>query len=65
MEVKILDIQIDEFKNIIENIKNDIKNTRFKILEEANVELLNLYFRLGKILNDKSNVHIKYGRPSK
>ena len=37
-----MDIQIDEFKNIIENIKNDIKNTRFKILEEANVELLNL-----------------------
>lgn len=52
-----MDIQIDEFKNIIENIKNDIKNTRFKILEEANVELLNLYFRLGKIIDENS----KYG----
>lgn len=48
---------ITDFKCIVENIKNDIKNTRFKIVENANLELLNLYFRLGKIIDDNS----KYG----
>ena len=46
-----------DFKNIIENIKNDIKSTRFKIIETANKELLYLYFRLGKIIDENS----KYG----
>ena len=48
---------ITDFKYIVENIKNDIKNTRFKILENSNLELLSLYFRLGKIIDDNS----KYG----
>ena len=48
---------INDFKNIIENIKNDIKGTRFKIIENANKELLYLYFRLGKIIDENS----KYG----
>ena len=48
---------ITDFKCIVENIKNDIKNTRFKIVENANLELLSLYLRLGKIINDNS----KYG----
>ena len=45
------------FKYIVENIKNDIKSTRFKIIENANFELLNLYFRLGKIIEE----NWKYG----
>ncbi len=48
---------ITDFKCIVENIKNDIKNTRFKILANANLELLSLYLRLGKIIDDNS----KYG----
>lgn len=48
---------ISDFKNIIENIKNDIKSTRFKIIENANKELLYLYFRLGKIIDENR----KYG----
>lgn len=48
---------INDFKYIIKNIKNDIKNTRFRIIENANIELLNLYFRLGKIIDENS----KYG----
>lgn len=48
---------ISDFKNVIENIKSDIKNTRFKIIENANKELLYLYFRLGKIIDENS----KYG----
>lgn len=48
---------INDFKIIIENIKSDIKSTRFKIIENANKELLYLYFRLGKIIDENS----KYG----
>ncbi len=48
---------ISNFKSIVENIKNDIKSTRFKIIENANKELLYLYFRLGKIIDENS----KYG----
>lgn len=46
-----------DFKMIINNIKNDIKSTRFKIIENANFELINLYFRLGKIIDE----NWKYG----
>lgn len=45
---------INDFKNIIENIKSDIKSTRFKIIENTNKELLYLYFRLGKIIDENS-----------
>ena len=48
---------ISDFKSIIENIKSDIKSTRFEIIENANKELLYLYFRLGKIIDE----NIKYG----
>lgn len=48
---------INDFKSVIENVKNDIKSTRFKIIENANRELLYLYFRLGKIIDENS----KYG----
>ena len=48
---------MNEFKCIFENIKKDIKSTRFRIIENANNELINLYFRLGKIIDD----NWKYG----
>lgn len=48
---------ISEFKSVIENIKSDIKISRFKIIENANKELLYLYYRLGKIIDENS----KYG----
>lgn len=48
---------ITNFRYIVENIKNDIKITRFKIIENANLELLDLYLRLGKTINENS----KYG----
>ena len=48
---------INDFKCIFENIKDDIRNTRFRIFRNANSELINLYFRLGKIIDD----NWKYG----
>ena len=47
--------KISNFKVIIENIKSDIKSTRFRMIEESNKELLYLYFRLGKIIEENSN----------
>ena len=46
-----------EFKELIVNVKNDILNTQYKIIENANLELINLYFRLGKIISE----NVKYG----
>lgn len=45
---------INDFKFIITEIKNDIKNTKFRILENENSELINLYFRIGKIIDEYS-----------
>lgn len=42
---------------VFEQIKNDILLTRKKIFENANSELLALYFRIGKYISDNS----KYG----
>ncbi len=39
-------------KEIINNIKNEIKKTQYKIAYESNINLISMYFRLGKILND-------------
>ena len=50
-------IECKDFKSIVINIKKDILNTRYKIITNANQELLNLYFRLGKIISENS----KYG----
>ena len=45
---------ISDFRSIIENNKSDIKSTRFKTIENANKELLSLYFRLGKIIDENN-----------
>lgn len=41
-----------EFKEIINNIKQEIQNTQYKVAIESNINLISMYFRLGKILND-------------
>ena len=46
-----------EFKNIVNEIKSEIKTTQIKVAVESNRNLINLYFRIGKILND----NYKYG----
>ena len=48
---------IDDIKSIIENVKKDIRSTRFEIIKNANQELLSLYLRLGKVVDD----NWKYG----
>lgn len=41
-----------DFKNVINEIKEDIKSTQFKTMQEVNSNLIMLYFRLGKIVSD-------------
>jgi len=52
-----LDINSNDFKLIVNNIKKEIKTTQIKVSIETNRSLINLYFKLGKILND----NYKYG----
>ena len=46
-----------EFKKIVNHIKGEIRTTQIKVAIESNKSLINLYFKLGKILND----NYKYG----
>ena len=46
-----------DFKDIVLYVKEDILKTRFKVQENANMELIKLYFRLGKIVSE----NVKYG----
>ena len=46
-----------DFKNIIIKVKEDILATRYNIMQNANSEVIKLYFRLGKIISENS----KYG----
>ena len=46
-----------DFKVIIKEIKDDIKSTQIRAMQQVNSELMLLYFRIGKHLND----NFKYG----
>lgn len=43
-----------EFKIVIEKIKKQINNTQFEIFRNANMNLLKLYYNIGKIINENS-----------
>lgn len=47
--------EIDKtYNNVINDIKNDIKKTQLDIMINANISLVNLYYRIGKVLYDNS-----------
>ena len=46
---------VHDLRGIIDNIKRDIKSTRFRAIENVNQELLSLYFRIGKVISENSN----------
>lgn len=50
-------IEKNEMIKTINNIKKDVLNTRNKIIHNANIELINMYFRMGKIISENT----KYG----
>ena len=48
--------QIDKtYNDAIDNIKQDINKTQLDIMINANISLVNLYFRIGKVLYDNSS----------
>ena len=46
-----------EFKDLVLFVKQDILKTRFEVQENANTELIKLYYRMGKIVSENA----KYG----
>lgn len=51
------EIVAKDFKDLVISIKEDIKKTQYRVVENSNKELLELYYRLGKIIDENS----KYG----
>ena len=47
----------EDIKEEINKIKNEIKTTNIKIMQQVNSNLIMMYFRIGKILEENS----KYG----
>ena len=52
-----MELKENDIVNVINDIKNDILSIKHKIFENANNELLGLYFRIGKYIYENS----KYG----
>lgn len=48
------------FLDIIDNIKRDIMNTRQRVFENANIELISLYFRIGKYIYENAQYGTKF-----
>ncbi len=44
-----------DFKTLINNIKEEIINTQMKTIQQVNSSLINLYFRLGKIVSENKS----------
>lgn len=53
-------IKQEEIIKTINTIKQDVVNTRNKILYNANKELINMYFRIGKIISENTNYGSKF-----
>ena len=51
------DLEMDVIIKTIDSIKQDVINTRNKIIYNANRKLINMYFRIGKNISENS----KYG----
>lgn len=49
-----------DFKNVINVIKEDIRSTQFRTMQEVNSNLIMLYFRLGKIISDNKSYGNKF-----
>ena len=43
------------FHKVANSIKNAITNTQFEIMSDANKKLVNLYYNIGKTLEENSN----------
>lgn len=46
-------IETSDFKIVIDNIINEIQKTQLKIFQDANTNVLELYFYIGKIIDER------------
>lgn len=46
---------IENFKDIILKVKEDVNQTQLEIMINANYNLINLYYRIGKVISTNSN----------
>ena len=53
-EIKQIIRSEDNYAVVIGEIKKEIKNTQIKAMREVNSNLIMMYFRIGKILDDNS-----------
>ena len=42
------------YNDVINNIKQDINKTQLDIMQNANISLVKLYYRIGKVLHENS-----------
>ena len=47
-------IDINKYKNIVENIKQEVLKAQYKAMQAVNKELIFLYWNIGKIILDNS-----------
>lgn len=46
-------IETNDFKIAIDNIINEIQKTQLKMFQDANANVLELYFHIGKIIDER------------
>ena len=51
-----------EFKDLVLFVKEDILKTRFEVQTNANIELIKLYFRIGKIVSENAKYGNRFSR---
>ena len=47
-------IDISEYKQILESVKNEILKSQYKAMQVVNKELIFMYWHIGKIIVDNS-----------
>ena len=53
-EVEIKIEKDEKYSDVIDSIKQDINKTQLDIMVNANISLVNLYYRIGKVLYHNS-----------
>lgn len=47
-------MQDEDFKEVFSNIKDEILNAQYDIFKGANARILNMYYTIGKIIEDNA-----------
>ncbi len=50
-------IQMNEYTNLLQDVKQRIRSAQYKALRSVNEELIQLYWDIGKIIVDRQKKH--------